>query len=109
MSSVTLRIPVDSLLKLPLGAEFRVKEGRANTSVKRENSLLVVNSTCDSLQVMCEYYKKQSNLYRQMYVKQEKTFRTEVKEKSPHQLKVFGYGVLSGVILAAMAIVNLKK
>lgn len=108
MSSVTLKIPVDSLMQLPSKAEYRAKDGQANVSARHENGLIVVNATCDSLQAVCEYYKRQYNFYRAMYEMQEDAFNTEVVKEPPNPLKIFGFGTLCGAILAAIVMYNLK-
>ena len=108
MSSVTLKIPMDSLMKLPSEAEFRAKDGRANVSARNENGIIVVNATCDSLQVLCEYNERQYQYYKKKCEMQEALLQTEIKEKPPNPLEVFGYGTLFGSILVTVVFIKLK-
>ena len=109
MSSVTLKIPMDSLMKLPSEAEFRAKDGQANVSARNENGIIVVNATCDSLQVLCEYYERQYQYYKKKCEMQEALIQTKIKEKPPNPFKAFGYGTLFGAIFATVLFIKLKK
>ena len=108
MSSVTLKIPMDSLMKLPSKAEFRAKDGQANVSARNENGIIVVNATCDSLQILCEYYERQYQYYKKKCEMQEVLFQTKIKEKPPNPLGLFCYGTLFGAILATVVFFKLK-
>ena len=58
-SSVKLSIPADSLRKLPEGAVYRGKSGRANLTVGSDDSgNIVAEASCDSLQQLCYGMKK---------------------------------------------------
>lgn len=104
MSEVTLRIPMDSLMRLPSEAEYRAKDGQANASVRNENGTVVVYATCDSLQIMCEYYERKYNLYKNAYEEQTGRLYSELEKKPPNPFKAFGLGVLAGVILAVIVL-----
>lgn len=63
-SKVTLSIPVDSVLALPTGASYSQKSGQARVNIRRETvagdqgEVIVVEATCDSLQLVCEEYMR---------------------------------------------------
>ena len=50
MSEAVLKIPTDSLRKLPEAAEYRAKSGQASAVVKHRGDTIIVYATCDSLQ-----------------------------------------------------------
>lgn len=61
-SKVTVEIPVDSLSLLPAGAGYTRKSGQAGVHIERKTDtasggeVIVVEATCDSLQLVCESY-----------------------------------------------------
>lgn len=63
-SKVTLSIPVDSVLALPTGASYSQKSGQARVNIRRgtvagdQGEVIVVEATCDSLQLVCEEYMR---------------------------------------------------
>ena len=56
-SEVSLAIPADSLLRLPPRATYSKKSGQARVAVSRDRDVITVHATCDSLQVLVEYYE----------------------------------------------------
>ena len=64
MSEAVLKIPTDSLRKLPEAAEYRAKSGQASAVVKHRGDTIIVYATCDSLQRQCERYERETALYR---------------------------------------------
>lgn len=64
-SRVTLAVPVDSVLSLPSGAVYQEKSGQARVRIGRKaadtpsgGEVIVVEATCDSLQLLCEEYEQ---------------------------------------------------
>ena len=63
-SKVTMSIPVDSVLTLPTGASYSQKSGQARVNIQRgtvageQGEVIVVEATCDSLQLVCEEYMR---------------------------------------------------
>lgn len=51
-SLATLRVPIDSLRRLPEGATYTQKEGQATASVGLEGETIVIHAGCDSLQAL---------------------------------------------------------
>lgn len=116
-SRVTVTIVKDSLLRLPEGASWTGRSGQANVNVQRRAAtdgkpeVIVVEATCDSLQLLCERYEQtiatQSRAidaladagYR-LYAAQ----REEVKEKPPNVIKTalewLFIGMVTGLLLS---------
>ena len=62
-SSVSLTLSADSLQQLPTGAVYTEKSGQARVTVKTSpdpsgERVIVVEATCDSLQLVCEEYER---------------------------------------------------
>lgn len=57
--SARLTLDIDSLLKLPEGAAFHTRSGRATLTVGKgaQPGTIFVRSSCDSLQRLVEYYE----------------------------------------------------
>lgn len=60
MDTVTLTVAMDSLHKLPEGASYMKRSGRASVEVRkgRTAGTLVVYASCDSLQRLVEEYER---------------------------------------------------
>lgn len=73
MSEVSLTIPTDSLHRLPNGAGYSKRSGRASVKVTRRSSTptgpeyIYVYATCDSLQLLCEQYERTIKNMRRLY------------------------------------------
>lgn len=97
-----MKIPLDSLRKLPEGAEYRAKSGRASATVKTSGDTLLVHAECDSLQRWCEYYEREAGIYRELY-NETHLLLEEAQEKRSHPVKAgiiaFFAGVATGIIL----------
>jgi len=129
MSSVSLTISTDSLRSLPNGASYSERSGQASVKVTRraataeEPEYIYVFASCDSLELQCERYERQIRNLRSEYSKRERDMQrsdaamerhhSEQEEKPPNgvltSLKWYFYGLLSGIILSVMFIVNLKR
>ena len=62
-SEVSLKIPADSLLRLPPLASYSGKSGQASVSVSRDRDVITVYASCDSLQLLVEYYERTSSVW----------------------------------------------
>lgn len=51
-SLATLRVPLDSLRRLPQGAAYRNRQGHATATVAVDGDMLEVSASCDSLQAV---------------------------------------------------------
>ena len=106
ISEVTIAIPVDSLRKLPDKAGYRAKSGQASATVKMSNDTVYVDATCDSLQILCEYYESKYNLYKKGY-DELRSIQVDTNEKCSNLIKTvfisFFIGVVIGVLLTIIA------
>lgn len=124
MSSVSLTLPLDSLRKLPQGASYTAKKGRANVKVTRkaptktEPEQIIIEANCDSLQLVCARYSKTiSTLKRQLQSAQNSNKMLKEKEKAKEssgntflmRLKYFCAGLLSGLIGVVFTFIKLRK
>lgn len=57
MSRARITISVDSLLRLPAGASYHKRSGRAGAEVALRGDTVYVTATCDSLEREVEYYE----------------------------------------------------
>jgi hypothetical protein len=100
---VELAIPTESLRNLPEGASFTERQGQASVKVVRvevpgEPEYILVTSSCDSLQVLCE------NLQRDLIRIREdtETEKTEIRVDNFKRGLKWGIGstALLGVLIA---------
>lgn len=108
MSEVSLRISVDSLLKLPKAASYQARSGQASAKVEKSGDTIYVWATCDSLQREVEYYQslyewecKRSRLYRSQY--------DEAVEQRHDPLKLGGACLLAGFLAGIYIIATTNK
>ena len=101
LSRATLRIPLDSLRRLPGGAIYQERDGRATVSATVKDGTLVVHAECDSLQQLV--YELEERLSAQ---REQASTRKEIKVPSPTpvrtRLKWYSSGVLTGLIAALL-------
>ena len=114
-SRVTLMIAADSLLSTPQGASWSGRSGQANVKVQRQAGtagkpeVIVVEATCDSLQLQCERYEETIATQRraidalaeagyQLYSEQ----REEVKEKPPNGIRTALKWLFIGIIIGLL-------
>lgn len=111
-SEVKLEIQADSLMKLPPMASYSGKSGQANVSVSRNKDVITVYASCDSLQILVEYYEKKSASYQKAYEEMASLYETEVKQRS-NPVKTFfcgfGIGILLSILTAIAIYINLKR
>lgn len=112
MSEVEMEIPMQNLLKLPDKAEYRAKSRQAGASVRVENDTVFVSATCDSLQIMCDYYESLYINYKQGYDDLQSQYKNEVK-KSPNTIRTafvsFFAGLVIGILLTIIVKLKFKK
>nr|DAY06866.1 MAG TPA: G-rich domain on putative tyrosine kinase [Caudoviricetes sp.] len=118
MSSVSLTLPLDSLRKLPQGAGYTAKKGRANVKVTRkaptkmEPEQIIIEANCDSLQLVCARYSKTiSTLKRQLHEAEQsnKELKEEKKEKSSNSLRIIIFAFIAGVAAGIVLIILTRK
>ncbi len=105
-------IAADSLLSTPEGASWTGRSGQANVKVQRQAGtagkpeVIVVEATCDSLQLQCERYEETIATQQraidslaaagyQLYREQSE----EVKEKPPNGILTILEWILIGIII----------
>ena len=103
-SEVRLAIPADSLLKLPPLATYSGKSGQANVSVSRDKDVITVYASCDSLQVLVEYYESTSSMWQERYEEMAGLYEAEVKQRS-NPVRTFFYGFGAGILLSVLTII----
>ena len=107
-SEVRLAISVDSLMKLPPKASYSGKSGQANVSVSRDGDVIAVHASCDSLQILVEYYAGRSETYREAYEEMADLYEAEVKRRS-NPVKIFFYGFVTGILICVLAVILIQK
>ena len=99
-SEVRLAISADSLMRLPPRASYSGKSGQANVSVSRDGDVIAVHASCDSLQILVEYYAGRSETYREAW--------EEVKRRS-NPVQIFFYGFGTGIVICVLAVILIQK
>lgn len=95
-SEASLRISVDSLLKLPERASYQARSGQATAKVEREGDTIRVWATCDSLE-------REVELWQELYAAQERRgelYRAHYEEAVEHRrdpLKTALAGAVAGL------------
>ena len=107
-SEVRLAIPADSLLKLPPLAQYSGRSGQASVSVSRDKDVITVYASCDSLQVLVEYYERTSSLWRERYEEMADLYEEEVKQRS-NPVKTFFCGFGIGILANALITIIIQK
>lgn len=107
-SEASLRISVDSLLKLPEKASYHARSGQATAKVEKYGDTIYVRATCDSLAREVEYYQslyewecRRSGLY--------KTQCDELMEKRHDPLKLGGLCLLAGLMAGIYIMTSTNK
>lgn len=107
-SEVRLAIPADSLLKLPPLAQYSGRSGQASVSVSRDKDVITVYASCDSLQVLVEYYERTSSLWQERYEEMAGLYEEEVKQRS-NPVKTFFYGFGCGILTGIIITIFIQK
>lgn len=107
-SEASLRISVDSLLKLPEKASYHARSGQATAKVEKSGDTIYVSATCDSLAREVEYYQslyewecRRSGLYKTQY--------DELMEKRHDPLKLGGLCLLAGLLAGIYLVTTTNK
>lgn len=107
-SEVRLAIPADSLMRLPPRASYSGKSGQANVSVSRDGDVIAVHASCDSLQIMVEYYAGRSETYRKAWEEMADLYEAEIKQRS-NPVQIFLYGFGAGILICVLAVILIQK
>ena len=107
-SEVKLAIPADSLLGLPSQAKYTAKNGQANVEVSRDRDVITVYASCDSLQVLVEYYERTSSLWQERYGEMAGLYEAEVKQR-PNPVRTFFYGFGGGILTGIIITIFIQK
>ena len=107
-SEVRLDIPADSLMKLPPLATYSGKSGQANVSVSRDKDVITVYASCDSLQLLVEYYERTSSVWKERYEKMAGLYEEEIKQRS-NPVKTFFYGFGAGMLAGIIITIFIQK
>lgn len=107
-SEVRLVIPADSLMRLPPRASYSGKSGQANVSVSRDGDVIAVHASCDSLQILVEYYASRSETYREAWEEMADLYEAEVKRRS-NPVQIFFYGFGTGIVICVLAVILIQK
>lgn len=110
MSEVKLEIPTDSLLKLPEGSSFHAESGQARLDIGKgkEPGTIVVYASCDSLQRQCEYYERETAIYRNAYGTLQSLFEEE-RERRSNPVKTFFAGFFAGIAITILGTIIIKN
>lgn len=111
-SEVSLKIPADSLLRLPPLASYSGKSGQASVSVSRDRDVITVYASCDSLQLLVEYYERTSSVWQERYEEMAGLYEEERKQRSnPVKTFVYGFGtgILTGILTTIIIILKRKN
>ena len=97
-SLATLRVPTDSLRKLPTGAGYTKKNGRATVSLSYRDGHIIASARCDSLEALM------FSLEEQLSRAQNRLAETEKTKEPPlvpfwTKFKWYSGGILTGIIL----------
>ncbi len=112
-----MTIATDSLRRLPDGAFYIKRNGRASVTIGRmaatvlEPEYIYVYATCDSLQLLCERYERRiSSLYGEL---QKTAMSAEVNEKPPNGIRTslewLFIGIVIGAVGTILIFIKLKK
>ena len=76
--------------------------------VSRERDVITVYASCDSLQVLVEYYESTSSLWRERYEEMAGLYEEEVKQRS-NPVKTFFYGFGGGILTGIIITIFIQK
>lgn len=98
-SLATLRVPLDSLRRLPQGAAYRSRQGHATATVAVDGEMLDVSASCDSLQAVV------AGLREELKVAQASSAdKAETTGRSPLRTRMayLAAGIVAGLILSTI-------
>ena len=114
MSEVSMTLDLDSIAKLPSGAVYTERSGRATARVSRdEKNRLVVNASCDSVEQVVKWYEKTlSNVTRsnEELKTANKELNETMKESRSNMIRTvflsFIAGMVSGILFLVLILKN---
>lgn len=95
-------------MRLPPRASYSGKSGQANVSVSRDGDVIAVHASCDSLQILVEYYAGRSETYREAWEEMADLYEAEVKRRS-NPVQIFFYGLGTGIVICVLAVILIQK
>ena len=110
-SEVRLELPADSLLRLPAQAHYSGRSGQASVSVSRDKDVITVYASCDSLQLLAEYYERTSSVWQERCEELSGLYESELKQR-PNGIRMLLYGFAAGLsagILITIIIILKRK
>ena len=106
-SQVVLEIPIDSLRKLPIQAEYHAKSGQANAVVRYKRDTILVYAICDSIKRQCEYYEAVASTYKEAYDNLQVLFE-EAKETCSNSIRMVFLSFLVGIVIGILLTIIIK-
>lgn len=107
-----LIIPLDSMGRLPSGASFNKKEGRANVKAslgkQDDKDVIIIDASCDSLQMLCLYYEEQNTKLAKQNAELSNATRTE-KEPRLNAVKVAIFSFIAGLMSGTVITLKTRK
>lgn len=76
--------------------------------VSRDLGQITVYASCDSLQVLVEYYERTSSLWQERYEEMAGLYEEEVKQRS-NPVKTFFYGFGCGILTGIIITIFIQK
>ncbi len=110
MSLARISVSVDSLLRLPAGASYHERSGRAGAEVSLKGDTIIVTATCDSLRREAEYYEELYCRAREALEERKNETITEEEQHSEplaNPVMMFVTGIAAGA-LATLVIIKTK-
>lgn len=107
-----LIIPLDSMGRLPSGASFNKKEGRANVKAslgkQDDKDVIIIDASCDSLQMLCLYYEEQNTKLAKQTAELSNATRTEQEPRS-NAVKVAIFSFIAGLMSGTVITLKTRK
>lgn len=79
-SKAVIAVSLDSLIKLPLGAKYSVRNDRSTAEVSITGDTVYITAMCDSLERWVEYYESMYSSTLEMYEESQHQFQQEYKK-----------------------------
>lgn len=108
MSEAKMEIPMQNLLNLPDDAGYHTKNGQATAAVQVRNDTVTIYATCDSLQIMCDYYESLYMNYKRGYDDLQSQCISEIK-KPPNTIRMAFVAFLVGLVTGVSLTIIVKR
>lgn len=102
-------LSLTSLHKLPEGALYSKRQGRAEVKISRKDSLIYVYASCDSLAQMVDYYERMAQRANDRYHAYREQFDTRLEEMKIPPWKPFLWGFILGIAGTLFTILKFKR